>query len=153
MDKAAQGTAIASSVLYGVGIGIVGWIQGDVAGTESKIGLWNTEVGSDTTSIDLDNFPDEDANKIRATRAFMILGLLFIVAGSCLTLAKNFIAGICSALSALFGLIGMAIWISFYQGDSVDDDQFDLGPGFALATVAWILAGVTAVLLFMSPKE
>eukprot|EP00730_Choanoeca_flexa_P009312 TRINITY_DN12626_c2_g1_i1.p1 TRINITY_DN12626_c2_g1~~TRINITY_DN12626_c2_g1_i1.p1 ORF type:complete len:159 (+),score=20.03 TRINITY_DN12626_c2_g1_i1:28-477(+) len=115
MSKLIAGILGALSVLLAiVAVATRGWQTAD----NVNIGLFtvSTEVGGTTITadIELDDADDDVANKLRATRAFVIIGILTAAAGTGSTFAGMGMpvgAGL-FALTAVVGLIATAIYAS-----------------------------------------
>jgi len=100
-------------------------------------------------------------NRVNAIRAMLVIGLLFI-AFSLFAQIFYMVSGIgnamialvpvlLSGLSALFGMISMAVAVSFFQ-PVLEVGYSVWGSAFGCATAAWIFALIDAILFFMASR-
>jgi len=125
------------------------WYMGDLGfpGTDANCGLWDCRINDSYSSF---NFPDaNDENKMRAVRAFVVLGSIgslisLVLAGFAYMSKQDLLAKLVPVfmiMTAVCGVIAFAVYINLFN-----DISGDYGAGFAFDIIAVILSLVSVVL-------
>ncbi|XP_025091614.1 epithelial membrane protein 1-like [Pomacea canaliculata] len=136
-----------------IAVAATGWYT--VKNTDDTYGLW----GICTQGVCLDYMWADDT--IKATRAFALLGIFFIIfsltAGILIMFIEkyvmNLIAGGVAIAAGVFVVVGIAIFLGYHLHDKITADTlhyFQLSYCFALSIVAFVLCLASGIAFFLA---